>query len=1271
MYINLKINNSAEASIKDSQWKNPGASLYDKLLDSFYYPSDDVDDPKNLYPSHYLKEAYLIAPINKIKNSPYGRTPYSRSGCKYPHHNIRNNELVLDINGVKAAYVRARQMGIFKGDVKEHLMGHIEELNLMEVLHIKNDDIIEENFNFIESHLYISESVNNPNTGDTKKFYEIFNMLNGVHYGMYNTKLKKVLYSEIIDDEINLLDYLDQHGDSEFIIMKPDDVIKYKAGTCWDTSLFIYAKLIENGFNPQVVFYVINDNNHIITHSTIVVEDSNRVKYNIEYSHSVRRGIHQIDKIEDVYGNEDDIIFVNNNVDVTKLLKKNEIKPDDFIKATEWNPNKSIVESTTYYDFFNETSHGLLKSSFRYGVNIENGHRIKIVFDLDVANIKFTGHDFGGDATNKTYDANKNISKKGNNDFVSIGTVKAIIDEDTNERLQSVKIVGSLNKYMMNIGPFIEPEGGPVWNIAKEERAKESFELNSLRLREMMVKSKNWNPPSNIVNSYKVGQKEDDPTYKATRPAANIFDLASNINSHVRSPRFNAKGVPDDTKTIKRKIHSTYNEFKIIYNAAFNIAKKNNDVEAGEQLKKLLDTFGSNVKNGVKYISSNEVNSALDIQNELINIKSEARKILDSLKSKYKTESASEIMMKDNFAFIESFVYSAQSIQEDTSINESYVFSQDNLEIDLDQWSATHGKNLLFITGQAGSGKSTLARSMAKQHHAVWFGLDFFEQTDPTLKNISEWNKKYDDGDIEFQCVPFMLEYYKVRPELLTNWNTIVKDEVKFHHEFLLFLRWLINRLYKINQLFIIEGVQLAFYVDYAEYEKYPLIIMGSSMLKSTVRRIKRAEEKHGIKSAIRNLMLSFKRNKMFIDDEKVLDDLRDSANASKTMTADDKSMQKIIISKGTYLQRLTTSKNESNDERHIYVSQTKMDNDKYLVEWGNRGYRVTLEVTNDIIMPIYKERFSAFMRAIEGADVDRVANDISNLKYRNNGEKFLNEWKNRNTKEVSKESYISFISSLTSSDYNRQIFFKELKLRGYNATIDDNDAAEWTDKPIIIFERNKNIKQTECIKIDSAMIDDAKERLSKEKNMGIMEHAIYEEVNIERDEKIEVEKEVTDEPKEESLPKQTDAKEANKNGVKRKELYMKFIEYAKSINSNNLFGSVFDKDAFNIYSFVPHEMRYFYRLSNPLLCVLKDSLAFFALSELKKINKDNKNINTLLIFAADKSNKVIVFNNNDKAIYEGAQKNNEIIELNKIANSFDKYIENLIGITILEESFL
>ena len=154
------------------------------------------------------------------------------------------------------------------------------------------------------------------------------------------------------------------------------------------------------------------------------------------------------------------------------------------------------------------------------------------------------------------------------------------------------------------------------------------------------------------------------------------------------------------------------------------------------------------------------------------------------------------------------------------------------------------------------------------------------------------------------------------------------------------------------------------------------------------------------------------------------------------------------------------------------------------------------------------------------------------------------------------------------------------------------------------------------------------------------------------------------EEPKEEvkeSMPKKTDQVGSSKNGVRRKKLYVAFIEWAKEYNSKNTFGSIFDKDIFhNVYPFVPEEMRYFYRLANPILCVLSGDLTFFQVSELKKLNAENKEMDKLLIFAAT-PNDLRVFNKEDRRIYLATEADGKIVLGESIGDTFDLYIQKMI----------
>ncbi|MDE7346958.1 MAG: transglutaminase-like domain-containing protein, partial [Muribaculaceae bacterium] len=168
----MEIDNSAKSAVKTGKWKAPGAAFYDALMDAFSYGGPIPEDAEQLRKviadgkykqwNDYLSEAYLVCPLKQITNhGPYGRTPFSRSGCKYPHHVIRNGKLVLSVPGIKAAYARALQMGVLKGDVKHHLERHIKDLG-MEVK-FKNGALswnessairIDENFDSIFAYLH-------------------------------------------------------------------------------------------------------------------------------------------------------------------------------------------------------------------------------------------------------------------------------------------------------------------------------------------------------------------------------------------------------------------------------------------------------------------------------------------------------------------------------------------------------------------------------------------------------------------------------------------------------------------------------------------------------------------------------------------------------------------------------------------------------------------------------------------------------------------------------------------------------------------------------------------------------------------------------------------------------------------------------------------------------------------------------------------------------------------------------------------------------------
>lgn len=102
------IDNSKE-SATSGEWSNPGQKLFK--------PITEASNAKSL-----LKEAYLIGDFSD--------NDYEITKFKYPHHVIRDGKLVVHKDGLQAAFSRAAQQGIVKGDVKSHLLKHYHELGL-------------------------------------------------------------------------------------------------------------------------------------------------------------------------------------------------------------------------------------------------------------------------------------------------------------------------------------------------------------------------------------------------------------------------------------------------------------------------------------------------------------------------------------------------------------------------------------------------------------------------------------------------------------------------------------------------------------------------------------------------------------------------------------------------------------------------------------------------------------------------------------------------------------------------------------------------------------------------------------------------------------------------------------------------------------------------------------------------------------------------------------------------------------------------------------
>ena len=148
MANSIKIDNSKEAAVRGA-WSNPRRKLFT--------PISKASNTATL-----VREAYLI---NEGSD-----TEPEISKLKYPHHVIRDGKLVVHVDGLQAAFQRAKQQDIFKGAVKAHIAKHYKELGLT-TENFTNFSLDEEDFAL----LFDNEEIKNEGVGEIGMAEEIKN----------------------------------------------------------------------------------------------------------------------------------------------------------------------------------------------------------------------------------------------------------------------------------------------------------------------------------------------------------------------------------------------------------------------------------------------------------------------------------------------------------------------------------------------------------------------------------------------------------------------------------------------------------------------------------------------------------------------------------------------------------------------------------------------------------------------------------------------------------------------------------------------------------------------------------------------------------------------------------------------------------------------------------------------------------------------------------------------------------------------------------------
>lgn len=192
----------------------------------------------------------------------------------------------------------------------------------------------------------------------------------------------------------------------------------------------------------------------------------------------------------------------------------------------------------------------------------------------------------------------------------------------------------------------------------------------------------------------------------------------------------------------------------------------------------------------------------------------------------------------------------------------------------------------------------------------------------------------------------------------------------------------------------------------------------------------------------------------------------------------------KQYIEKGHKLSRVARGVDENVLAGRLYVAKRKDDADMYRAtipfyqKKGAAGkksyhsvYQIELETKKRLAMPSPKERVDAFIETLQ----------------RPEGRKWLSEngYKGQinelNAKEVGLKYYQRFnkYAGDQSSKFN-DTYFNEIKRRGYQALIDDNDAGIWSKEPTILLSPKGTVKVKSVRQLSADEINEAQRKVLK-----------------------------------------------------------------------------------------------------------------------------------------------------------------------------------------------
>jgi hypothetical protein len=206
-----------------------------------------------------------------------------------------------------------------------------------------------------------------------------------------------------------------------------------------------------------------------------------------------------------------------------------------------------------------------------------------------------------------------------------------------------------------------------------------------------------------------------------------------------------------------------------------------------------------------------------------------------------------------------------------------------------------------------------------------------------------------------------------------------------------------------------------------------------------------------------------------------------------------------VVVPSGTKFRRLTAFKDEDLSGR-LYTTFKPEDNDKYQGLYGpmlkmrtgaKQLYINEMEMGESIKSPSHKKRVQALIDILDD-NTPLTGKPITDIFGRQHdpGTKTPREWleymdlgfpsKTTSNEALALKNYNNFAREIVGDNPLGAHYLKKIKEMGYNALIDDNDAKQLSDLPMILLDAAKTTKSRTSTPLTSSMEKAARKRLTE-----------------------------------------------------------------------------------------------------------------------------------------------------------------------------------------------